>query len=1457
MCTADGARSSPLPRHHRRQPAAETAACSALLPSSLSLSSTAALPPLLLLCLLHTLVLPTCAAADIGFFGVKKSTRSMRRAPKVMRARVSSELCSYVQGLTESYMSVTGVRIVTDCVDDVLEDAEETAFAITFSMETEIGEAWGANSHLRKLPIVVGSVALIYNIPLVDRLTLDRDMVGRIFSGKVRTLNETHLSDLKVPLVVVVPDWPDDVTAIVLAAIRSFGHPVEAENPRLWPDMPSNFVRVNGSVKRVVDATPYSIGATWLDGPHTLESAKPVSIVNRMGAVTSPSRENRRESMQAQGFKLVMRSSMEVDLVDGVGYPLTRLGYLMLDDTHPDTCETLEFALWVLTSFLPSLGSDPLPSRADQDRLRSSLLPLSALPDNYKTAVLQHLWLSACDHRVRRFGVNVTTVSGVVEPILSKGYQFAKASAFEAIMHTEASSMAPQESTFQLYAYTHACNLDRGWTQRQNEIMFPVGMQRSAIVANIGTPTVAVDLEWEALVRLLTKPAERKWGLFSSRSVHLKESMNITWARSNNDCPQTKMLVRRIGMVSRDSSPVAVAAAVESLQMTNVSAETEWEVGAYVSGTVGSMAIVSLHVAKAFGLTVVRPVREDAQGRPVAAEPTDENAARVWQRIFLGYSPEMGLDIDGAVEDPTLYPFFVVQYLAVPKVVPESYEHLPAGTQLPLETSWLQGVENITGRLAYGTSALQLNPAVKLHTSVEQSRARRPSRAFYCDPLPVLFLEWVYRTELVPTNHNPLVQMQLARALRSIHCGKRPFFVTEDSESGSYPLVPVFCILPLVVLLLAYVAYHWHMARRRYLSTFGVTAIAAELEEALRLLDFTKLAKLRDLPNPDRLQRAMLSMSLLLEELARYVPRRIPAAVAKHVGGAGAAAAAGCGGGGDGNGGGSGGAATGGGGGGGGGGPCSPTSAGAAAGATAAAAAAGTAGATSWASVPSSVMTPGQRQVGVLCVRTPPSAVPPGEANVVAFVDAAMQAIEAVGGGMVHSVLEDRILGTWGCTGSAVSREPVLHAMAAILQNPVLPCPATAGGARPSMGADFGKAACGSFGTSCGKKGFHILGHVVLDAEHLATVASLSRAPSLLYADKVARLADPAAAAAAADGGGPFLFSPFFPVASHSGASVGTPTSVFYGRAAGRGLAARVSLVSETLALLTGERASRDIATALAGLETGCAGLPPVRESDAGAHALLLWLTHTVSCDIFAKLDMPIILEAGTSGALFTTQGSVVARRSSSAHHLQLHNPLDPEAGQLKLSKSKTSSSQAGSTDEQLAPSAVGSGGFSKHYTTSLDLSIQSTEDVVKVEHVALAAPAPAGPGTTADAAGVADVMTALPDDAEDDVNDGEAAADGAVSPGGVAVAVEGGGGNDDDDYDDEREATEAVCAAEEQEVEVEEQGDAALGTPPDTPNDDEQFQSVPSWRSEVSHELHLPHEAPSVGFLEGSVIVV
>ena len=290
-------------------------------------------------------------------------------------------------GARINYRSIgsgAGIRALIDGTAD---------FAATDIPLDDADRAQLASRGIRQVPLVVGGVAVTYNLPGVARqLRLDGATLGDIYLGRITRWNDPILVALNPDI--VLPDAPLHVitradtsgTSWILTEYLSHLSPGWARGPgrSRFPAWPVGArVRGNEGVAAEIKATEFAVGA--VEAVYAMQNRLQVArIRNHAGAWVTPQTGGLRAAASAMLASIDDTLEFATSISDAPGeasYPIAALSWLLVPSRGRDTMQVRAmggFVRWALSHGQDdalTLGYAPLPDAMRQALLRTWTAP--------------------------------------------------------------------------------------------------------------------------------------------------------------------------------------------------------------------------------------------------------------------------------------------------------------------------------------------------------------------------------------------------------------------------------------------------------------------------------------------------------------------------------------------------------------------------------------------------------------------------------------------------------------------------------------------------------------------------------------------------------------------------------------------------------------------------------------------------------------------------------------------------------------------------------------------------------------------------------------------------------------------------------------------------------------------------------------------------------------------------
>ena len=809
----------------------------------------------------------------------------------------SSLLCECFRDLGQTYEAASGVVLEYDCAgsshghDEILK--RQGSFAITDTPFTEAEHL--AVPGLQVAPLIASPLAVIFNLNVEAQLLITLPVLSDILSGNIRSWNDTNLSSLQHNRnAKILENLDSDVTVILRNNPCGANRVLESAFSRNgvvfegFEGSTANIVYASSTEEMItlVQAIPHSIGyagasAEVLSGIQFFRVAR--GDVGETAAFEQSYYPGLRDA-ELSLLDVTLNASMVGEVSGRLGYPLVGLMYLaFVKQAVQEVCATIDFLFWVFSGNFP-----------DAIFKSHGFVPLT---DSMKNQVVGKLAFALCPHRLIspiRIAVG-SSMASTVSHLNGVGYAFNMRSATQnkfILVESEqkgneiatlSASAIGTTSTVETSLFSVASSPlsaatlvvfgedDISLYPEPEYVVLPLWCELLAIVVNIGSPASSVDVALSDLSEIFSGK-QKTWSSLRTHNRFLASQNSTLKHITGASRTPHRTISSRLGIVYDASS-----FNFHTILDTN----DEAAVSEAILNTIGSVGIVRLSTAKTHGLTVVTPLT--TVGSTLVTLHSEDFEGTMQQAFTVTK--------DGTVErtEEGIYPFYSVSYIAVRREVPRHSLLYPN----TVEGKLAQQVD--TEALSEGwalSSDLALN-ALFAAEGVFTLHANGTSSGEACDVNHALFVEWLFANSSVRSLVQSYGLFHFApkglytAGIKELQCDGAYVFpspvASQDEKSYTYLyLVVGACCTAVVLTLLGYLAYSWHVERIRYQSVFGVTVLAAELAEAVCILDFRELEKLKQIKNPNRIQFAMRTIYLMMKEFVKYIPRQVIKAVRQN-----------------------------------------------------------------------------------------------------------------------------------------------------------------------------------------------------------------------------------------------------------------------------------------------------------------------------------------------------------------------------------------------------------------------------------------------------------------------------------------------------------------------------------------------------------------------------------------------
>jgi phosphate transport system substrate-binding protein len=295
----------------------------------------------------------------------------------------------YQQWAGEYHQGNPGVQINYQAVGSGGGIAEFTQGVVDFGATdapmtaTEKSAAQGAQgSTVLSLPMILGSVAIIYNLPGVTTLTLDGPTLARIYLGKITTWNDPAIVALNpgvaLPSTSIQAVQRSDssgtsyaYTSYLSAVSPSWATTVGSSKAPTWPV--GTGATGSSGVASAVQQTTGAIG--YVEYGYATQNHIPfASLKNATGTTVAPSKASTLAATNGFSFPsdLTNLTFSLVNSTNAAAYPIVTATWILVAQKQKDASKGQALATWLKWDLDPArqaevahLGYAPLPSTLD------------------------------------------------------------------------------------------------------------------------------------------------------------------------------------------------------------------------------------------------------------------------------------------------------------------------------------------------------------------------------------------------------------------------------------------------------------------------------------------------------------------------------------------------------------------------------------------------------------------------------------------------------------------------------------------------------------------------------------------------------------------------------------------------------------------------------------------------------------------------------------------------------------------------------------------------------------------------------------------------------------------------------------------------------------------------------------------------------------------------------------
>jgi phosphate transport system substrate-binding protein len=279
-------------------------------------------------------------------------------------------------GVTVNYQGVGSGAGIQQFTEQTVDFGASDAFMK--DEELTAAEAARAGAKVLHIPTVFGAIVLAYNLPGVDQLKLDSDVVANIFLGKITNWNDPAIKALNPEA-----NLPDEAIQTVhrsdsSGTTNAFTSYLTTVN-KDWEAGPGKGKEIkwiggvgakgNDGVAAVIKQTEGAIGYVEL-AYATQNDMTMADMKNKSGSFITPSLES--TSAAAEGIQIpddMNLLPLVSDSANPQAYPIVTSTYVLAYDKMPDAAKSAAlkaFLTWALsdegTAIAEDLGYAPLPS---------------------------------------------------------------------------------------------------------------------------------------------------------------------------------------------------------------------------------------------------------------------------------------------------------------------------------------------------------------------------------------------------------------------------------------------------------------------------------------------------------------------------------------------------------------------------------------------------------------------------------------------------------------------------------------------------------------------------------------------------------------------------------------------------------------------------------------------------------------------------------------------------------------------------------------------------------------------------------------------------------------------------------------------------------------------------------------------------------------------------------------
>ena len=152
-----------------------------------------------------------------------------------------------------------------------------------------------------------------------------------------------------------------------------------------------------------------------------------------------------------------------------------------------------------------------------------------------------------------------------------------------------------------------------------------------------------------------------------------------------------------------------------------------------------------------------------------------------------------------------------------------------------------------------------------------------------CFKAHALFAKWALQPRKITESLRkhmmfPIANNNTDEIFSTLRCNGNLIFPEEGSSDDQvWMIVGIVSgvVVSLVACLLGAFIRNWRKEKQRYDNAFGAQVLAAEMAEAITVLDFHSLERVLTIENPDRIQSAIRDITIMMKEFVKYIPQSV------------------------------------------------------------------------------------------------------------------------------------------------------------------------------------------------------------------------------------------------------------------------------------------------------------------------------------------------------------------------------------------------------------------------------------------------------------------------------------------------------------------------------------------------------------------------------------------------------